>query len=121
MTINNGCLAGLFYAFVSGGDPFWHLHTQQTNIHLSLEAYTVYGTSWTGQTGTFPLQCGLPWGLCLIFDADGTGPIPVTMWANGQITISRLDAGGYSVTFGGVFPGVNGVIYNLLPVTWIGN
>jgi len=118
VTINVGCLAPLFYAFNSGADPFWHLHTQQNDIHLSLAAYTVYGPSWTGQTGTFPLECGLPWGLCLTFDADGAGPIPVTMWASGQITINRLDAGGYSVSFGGVFPAVNGVTYSLNPVTW---
>jgi len=118
--INNGCLAPLFFAFLPGADPLWQLHTQQTDIHLSLELYTVFGPSWTGQTGSFPLNCGQPWGLCLVFDADGVGPIPVAMWAAGQITINQLDAGGYSVTFGGVFPSVGGVVYSLNPVTWIG-
>ncbi len=123
VTINNECLDPLFFSFNESNpsDPFWHLHTQQDDIFLSLELYTMFGPSWSGQTGTFPLDCNDPWGLCVIFDADGVGPIPVVMWATGDITISALATGGYDVSFSGVMPpAADGTVYDLQPVTWFG-
>ncbi len=123
VTINNECLDPLFFTFNDSNpsDPFWHIHTQQDDIFLSLELYTMFGASWSGQTGTFPLDCNVPWGLCAIFDADGVGPIPVVMWASGDITISALAAGGYDVSFSGVMPAAaSGTVYDLQPVTWVG-
>jgi len=123
VTVNNECLEPLFFAFKqNGGDPFWHLHTQQDNIFLSLELYTVYGPSWAGEIGTFPLDCNQPWGLCLLYDADGVGPIPIVMWGTGSITIDQLDEGGYDVTFNGTMPAaVDGTIYDILSTTWSGS
>ncbi len=121
VTINNECLDPLFFAFnnANSSDPFWHVHTQQDDIFLSLELYTLYGSSWSGDTGTFPLDCNEPWGLCAIFDADGVGPEPAVMWAGGEISISRLDDGGYDVSFAGVFPPTpGGTAYDLQSVSW---
>ena len=122
VTINNECLAPLFYDFnPNGGDPFWHIHTQQDDTFISLELYTVYGPSWDGDTGTFPLDCNQPWGLCLLFDPDGTGPAPIVMWGSGSITIDRLDEGGYDVTFNGTMPpSPGGIVYDIQPTTWAG-
>lgn len=123
LTVNNECLEPLFFAFnQNGGDPFWHLHTEQANTFISLELYTAYGPSWTGETGTFPLDCNQPWGLCLIFDPDGTGPAPVIMWGTGEITINQMDESGYDVTFNGVMPAASdGTVYDFQSTTWTGS
>jgi hypothetical protein len=120
LVVNNDCLEPLFFAFdENGGDPFWHIHTQQDDTFISLELYTAYGPSWTGETGAFPLDCNVPWGLCLLFDPDGAGPEPVLMWGNGEITIDRLDEGGYDVTFGGTMPATaDGTIYEITSTRW---
>ena len=123
LTVNNDCLDPLFFAFnQNGGDPFWHIHTQQDDTFISLELYTAYGPSWTGELGTFPLDCNVPWGLCLIFDPDGAGPEPVLMWGTGEITIDRLDEGGYDVTFTGTMPPTaDGTVYEFTSTTWSGS
>lgn len=123
VTVNNECLDPLFFAFKeNGGDPFWHIHTEQEDTFISLELYTAYGPSWTGETGTFPLDCNVPWGLCLIFDPDGAGPEPVLMWGTGEITIDRLGTDGYNVTFEGAMPAAaDGTIYEFTATTWSGS
>lgn len=41
MAINGGALDPLFDSLVAGDDPFFQIHTQQDDIFIGLELYTV--------------------------------------------------------------------------------
>ncbi len=71
-------------------DPFYHLHTQQEDVFVGIELYTLYGNGWTGELGTFPTDCGTH-GICVYFDPDGVGPVPGMGPGVGTITISGLE------------------------------
>jgi hypothetical protein len=106
VTINPDALAPLFYAPPADGsvDPFYHLHTSpdEDGFFLSVEAYTVYGSAWTGQTGTFAIDCSpAGTGICVHFDPDGSGPLAnlgSDFLATGEITIVALGEAGFDVT-----------------------
>ncbi len=85
-------------------DPLYHTHNVAAvdGYLLSLQFFTVYGSAWTGQTGTFPLNCNDPasTGLCVYLDVDAGGPIPqfgTGFDVSGTVTIERLDETGYRV------------------------
>lgn len=92
-----------FYAQVGGGDPYFHIHNipATDGFFFSLEMYTVYGTAWTGELGTFDIGCTpASTGICAHFDADGPGPLSdlgADFLATGSVTINQLDAEGYDV------------------------
>jgi len=85
-------------------DPFYHLHTDPgtDGFFLSIEAYTVYGTQWTGELGTFEIDCTeAGTGICVHFDPDGPGPegdAGADFLATGTITFHKLGAGGMQAT-----------------------
>ena len=56
-------------------DPLFFVHNDPDidGFYLGLEAYTVYGAGWTGELGTFDIDCESN-GICLHFDPDGPGP-----------------------------------------------
>lgn len=102
-TINWGALQGVFFVSPVAGDddPYFQVHTSAAvdGFFLSLEAYTVYGPEWTGQLGTFPIDCSIDGtGICLHFDPDGTGPagdLGADFLATGNIEILQADADGF--------------------------
>lgn len=87
----------------SASDPFFLIHSDPATdgFFLSIEAYTVYGTAWTGQTGQFEVGCApSASGICMYLDVDGPGAIPVAgsnFDATGSVTIVQLDESGYEV------------------------
>ncbi len=105
--IDPDALEPTFYAFVTTNpdDPYYHFHTNQSDLFLSIELYTQYGPGWTGQQGTYFADCTAN-GICIYLDVDGAGPEPVLGPATGgQITMSRLE-NGYDLTLAGIsFPG----------------
>ncbi len=85
-------------------DPLCHIHNVAAvdGFLLSLQFFTVYGSAWTGQTGTFPLNCNDPasTGLCVYLDVDASGQIPqfgTGFDVTGTVTIVRLDGTGYRI------------------------
>jgi hypothetical protein len=110
VTINADALAPLFYApaVATSTDPFYHIHTVPASdgFSLSIEAYTVYGPLWTGQMGTFAIQCtATGTGICVHFDADGPGPktdLGLDFLVTGSITFAALTATTFDVTLTGV-------------------
>jgi hypothetical protein len=85
-------------------DPFFHIHTSPATdgFFLGIELYTVYGAAWTGQTGTFPIDCTpAGTGICVHFDPDGPGPqrnLGADFLATGQIRIDQLTTNEFDVT-----------------------
>ena len=86
-------------------DPFYHIHTMPNvdGFFFSIEAYTTgYGPAWTGELGTFAIDCSINGsGICVYFDPDGPGPIPVAgqgFDATGEITFHALSDEGYDLT-----------------------
>lgn len=95
--------AAPFYAEVGGGDPYFHIHNipATDGFFFSLEMYTVYGSTWSGELGTFDIGCApASTGICAHFDPDGPGPLTdlgVDFLATGSVTIEQLDAEGYDI------------------------
>lgn len=99
-TIDWTALAGtIFYipAQASSSDPFYHVHTDPAvdGFYFSIEAYTVYGTAWTGEVGEFTIDCTPQGsGICVHFDPDGPGPIGdlgADFMVTGDIEITEID------------------------------
>jgi len=107
VTVDPSALAELFYLFVetNPADPYYNIHTNDSDLFVGIELYTLYGAGWTGQLGTFALDCDGS-GICVYLDPDGTGPLgALGPGSTGSIVIDQLE-GGYSVTLTGVaFPG----------------
>ena len=55
--------------YTSGADPFFQLHDNEEGFYFNAELYTVYGPGWTGQTGTFALDCSKN-GICVYLVPD---------------------------------------------------
>jgi len=78
-----------------GSDPYFQFHTQDESFFFSVELYTVYGASWTGQLGSFVPNCNGN-GLCIYIVPDNTNPY----WATaGDITINALEQVDGTLTF----------------------
>lgn len=92
-----------FYAEVGGGDPYFNIHNfpESDGFFFSLELYTVYGSTWSGELGTFDIGCApASTGICAHFDPDGPGPLGnlgADFLATGSVTINQLDAEGYDI------------------------
>lgn len=100
ITIDPAQLEPLSYTFneQNASDPFWHLHTEQSDLFVGIEFHTVYGPGRTGPLGTFTVNCGAS-GICVYVDPDGTGPAAALgPAATGIINITQLDDSGYNVT-----------------------
>ncbi|WKZ83125.1 MAG: hypothetical protein QY307_02415 [Acidimicrobiia bacterium] len=106
-TVDWSALSGpISYIPPQGGssDPFYHVHNDPDTdgFFLSIEAYTVYGPGWTGELGTFDIDCSSAGtGICVYFDADGPGPIPVSGAdgsASGEIEFTILETDRFEAT-----------------------
>ncbi len=92
-----------FYGETGGADPFFNIHSfpASDGFFVSLELYTVYGSEWSGELGTFDIGCSpTSTGICAHFDPDGPGPIAdlgADFLATGSVTINQLDADGYDI------------------------
>ena len=110
VTINPAALAPLFYspADPDAADPLYLFHTTpaKDGFFLSVEAYTKFGRDWTGELGTFPIDCTQGGtGICVHFDPDGPGPagdLGADFEVTGEVTFTRLDADGYDITLSDV-------------------
>ncbi len=88
-----------FFDFEESDDPFWHIHSDLADdgVFLSLEMYTVYGPTWTGETGEFEINCDeTSTGICIHFDV-GEGDVGADFSGTGTITINQLDDSGYDL------------------------
>jgi len=91
VAVDGMLLDPLFNQFMDGDDPFFLIHTQQDDIFIGIEMYSVFGDQWTGELGTFPTDCTTH-GICVYFDPDGEGPLLGGGPAEGgQVTISQLE------------------------------
>ncbi len=117
VAVDGTLLDPLFNQFIDGSDPFFHVHTQQEDVFISVEMYSVFGDEWTGELGTFPTDCTTH-GICVYFDPDGTGPLLGGGPAEGgQVTISQLD-GEIVVTLDAApILTDDGIVYSLNDVT----
>jgi hypothetical protein len=80
-------------------DPLFFVHNEPNTdgFYLGLEAYTVFGAGWTGQLGTFAIDCENN-GICLHFDPDGPGPAidaGFDFLASGTIEFVQADLDGF--------------------------
>ena len=106
VTINPDALAALVFVPPAAGsaDPFYHIHTTPAvdGFFLSIEAYTLYGPKWTGQLGTFAIDCSpAGTGICVHFDPDGPGAQPdlgKDFKVTGEIAFTVLSATAFDVT-----------------------
>jgi hypothetical protein len=106
VTIDAAALAPLFYspADPSASDPLYlfHTHPAGDGFFLSVEAYTKFGRDWSGELGTFPIDCTQAGtGICVHFDPDGPGPqgdLGADFAVTGEVTFTRLDNDGYDIT-----------------------
>ena len=109
-TINWDALVGpVFFAPPGGGaDPFFQVHTSpaEDGFFFGVEAYTVYGTAWTGQLGEFTIDCTQTGtGICVHFDPDGPGPsldLGADFLVTGDVEILQADADGFVAVFSDV-------------------
>jgi hypothetical protein len=91
-----------------GSDPFFHVHNSPAHdgFFFSVEAYTVYGSAWSGELGTFEIGCfPAGTGICVHFDPDGPGPAPdlgADYMVTGTVEILQADAEGFVAVFTGV-------------------
>lgn len=101
---------GVFFAPPAFGalDPFFFVHTDPAvdGFFFSVEAYTVYGPAWTGELGTFPIDCtAAGTGICVHFDPDGPGPIGdlgADFMVTGDVEIVQADGDGFEAVFSDV-------------------
>lgn len=109
-TIDWSALEGnVFFSPAGGGsDPFFQVHTTPAvdGFFFGVEAYTVYGTAWTGQLGEFTIDCTpAGTGICVHFDPDGSGPIAdlgADFMVTGDVEIIQADAEGFEAIFSNV-------------------
>ncbi len=102
-TIDWGVLTGpvVFTPAGGGTDPFFHLHNSPAHdgFFFSVEAYTVYGSAWSGELGTFEIGCfPAGTGICVHFDPDGPGPMTdlgADFMATGTIEVLQADDEGF--------------------------
>ncbi len=119
VAIDGDQLDPLFDGFTAGADPFYLVHTQQDDIFVSVELYTVFGDGWTGELGTFPADCTTH-GICVYLDPDGTGPLVGGGPGTGTVTVVQLD-GGSIVTIDDVaITAGDGQVYTLSGLTLTG-
>jgi hypothetical protein len=86
VTLNTGSWAPLHAAYTEGSDPFYQFHDNEPGFYFNVELYTVYGSGWTGQTGTFKPNCNSN-GICIYLVPDDANPYLAT---DGEITITSL-------------------------------
>ena len=96
----------VFFAAPGGGaDPFFHVHNDPATdgFFFSVEAYTVYGSAWTGELGDFEVGCAPAGsGICIHFDPDGPGPVGdlgADFLTTGDVTIVQADGEGFVAIF----------------------
>ena len=119
VAIDGEQLSPLFDAFQGGADPFYQVHTQQDDIFIGLELYTVFGDAWTGELGTFPTDCTTH-GICVYLDPDGIGPLPGGGPGTGTITIEQLEGGTIATIDEVTIEADDGQVYMLSGVTLTG-
>jgi len=119
VAIDGEQLDPLFDTFQGGADPFYQIHTQQDDLFVGLELYTVFGDAWTGQLGTFPADCGTH-GICVYLDPDGTGPLAVGGPGTGTVTITQLEGGAIVTIDELTVETENGQVYTLSGLTLTG-
>ncbi|MCZ7531647.1 MAG: hypothetical protein M5U31_15710 [Acidimicrobiia bacterium] len=103
VTLDPGAWSGLYSGFSeNAGDPFHQIHSEgEGSLYFNVELYTVYGSGWTGETGTFATDCEAN-GICVYLDVDGTGPAAAVLAdASGEIEIRQIE-GGYDMTLTGL-------------------
>lgn len=93
--LNPEAWSSLYIAYNGGSDPFFHIHTDEESFFVGIELYTVYGAGWTGQTGTFALDCSAN-GICVYLVPDAVHPYLAT---EGEVEIESLSQTGGLVDF----------------------
>jgi hypothetical protein len=86
VTLNAESWAPLHAAYTASSDPFYQFHDNESGFYFNVELYTVYGSGWTGQTGTFKPDCNRN-GICVYLVPDDVNPYLATA---GEVTITSL-------------------------------
>ena len=100
-TSNWGSLTASWHA---GDDPFFQIHDNEAGFYANLEAYTVWGDDWTGQSGTFAPDCNGT-GLCFWLLPDDEHAFLATA---GEVDVVELEQSG-----GGIGPSFEVVLRGL--------
>lgn len=119
VSIDGSALDPLFDAFTAGDDPFYLIHTQQDDVFIGVELYTVFGAGWTGELGTFPADCTTH-GICVYLDPDGTGPLEGGGPGEGEITVTQLEDGSVVTIDDVVVTAADGQVYRITGLTLTG-
>lgn len=86
VSLNTDSWGTLSSSYNSGGDPFYQFHDNEEGFYFNVELYTVYGAGWTGQTGTFDIDCNSN-GLCIYLVPNDVNPY---LASAGEIAIDSL-------------------------------
>lgn len=99
----------LIFAPPGGGpDPYYVVQNTPASdgFLFAVEAHTVCGTQWSGQLGTFAIDCSAAGtGICVRFDPDGAGPMPdlgADFMVTGTIEILQADSDNFIAELGDV-------------------
>jgi hypothetical protein len=90
--LNPAAWQPLYSAYKTGSDPFFQIHTQEGagTFYFNMELYTVYGSAWTGQLGTFAPDCNAN-GLCVYLVPDAVNPYWVTDGEMEIVALTQVD------------------------------
>ena len=117
--IDGAQLDPLYDQFMSGDDPFYLVHTQQEDIFVGIELYTVFGDGWTGEVGTFPTDCTTH-GICVYLDPDGVGPLVGGGPGEGEVTVTQLEGGSVITIDSVTIVAEDGKVYRMEGLTLTG-
>ena len=84
--LNTESWGPLYASYNATSDPFYQFHDNEDGFYFNIELYTVYGSGWKGETGTFDTNCRTN-GICVYLVPDNTNPF---LAASGEIVIDTL-------------------------------
>ncbi len=93
VVLNTDSWAPMSASYNAGDDPLYQFHDNEEGFYFNVELYTVYGAGWTGQSGTFAVDCNAS-GICVYLVVDDVNPYLATA---GEIVIDSLSQEGNSL------------------------
>ena len=84
--LNTESWGPMYAAYNATSDPFFQFHDNEDGFYFNVELYTVYGSGWKGETGTFNTNCTTN-GICVYLVPDDKNPY---LAISGEISIETL-------------------------------